>query len=90
MTAGREKIVFRVLRLGVAFAFLYPAISAWFSPLDWIGYFPDFMKGYTSDVVLLHLFGATELIIAFWLLSGKKNILSEFNCFRVSFGHCPV
>ena len=61
-----------ILRAGLAFAFLYPAISAIFSPYDWIGYFPDFMKGYVPDMVLLHVFGATEAVIGFWILSGKR------------------
>ena len=63
-----------LLRLGVAFAFLYPAIDAWFVPNSWIGYFPGFLltlfKG--NELVLLHAFGATGISIALWILSGKK------------------
>ncbi len=61
-----------ILRVGLAFAFLFPAISAVFNPYDWIGYFPSFLKGYVPDMVLLHAFGATEVIIALWLLWGKR------------------
>ena len=60
------------LRAGVAFAFLYPAINALFNPYSWIGYFPPFMRGYVPDMVLLHAFGAMEVVIALWILSGKK------------------
>ncbi|MDE2213244.1 MAG: hypothetical protein KGJ34_01800 [Patescibacteria group bacterium] len=61
-----------LLRVGVAFAFLYPPISALSDPYSWIGYFPQFMRGIVPDMVLLHSFGALEVILALWLLSGKK------------------
>ena len=73
MTA--DKKVDLLLRVGVAFAFIYPAISAFFSPFVWIGYFPSFTLGIVSDPVLLHLFGAVEIIIGLWILSGKKIFL---------------
>lgn len=61
-----------VLRVGVAFAFLYPPINALWNPESWIAYFPPFTRGYVPDEVLLHSFGAIEVVIALWLLSGKK------------------
>ncbi len=61
-----------VLRTGLAFAFLYPPINALSDPSTWIGYFPLFMHGFVSDTVLLHSFGAVEVIIALWLLSGWR------------------
>jgi hypothetical protein len=61
-----------ILRLGLAFAFLYPPLSALGNPYAWIGYFPDFVRGYVSDITLLHLFGVVEVIIALWILSGKR------------------
>lgn len=67
-----EKLPNGILRAGVAFAFLYPAIAAWFSPTDWIGYFPQFLIGYVPDLVLLHSFGLSEVFIGLWILSGKK------------------
>lgn len=64
-----------ILRLGLAFAFIYPAVAAWFNPLAWIGFFPasirDLFPG-ESDLLLLHLFGITELIIGMWLIVGRK------------------
>lgn len=68
----------RILRAGVAFAFLYPPINALANPASWIGYFPDFMRGIVSDTVLLHSFGAVEVIIALWILSGKKIMIPSF------------
>lgn len=72
MQESRARFAYLVMRIGVAFAFLYPAISAYFEPYTWIGYFPEFIKGYVPDLVLLHAFGAVEIIIALWILSGFK------------------
>ena len=67
-----NKKVDLLLRVGVAFAFLYPALSALYNPFAWIGYFPAFTLGIVPDLVLLHSFGAVEIIIGVWILSGKK------------------
>ena len=62
------------LRIAVAFALLYPAVSAWFTPDSWIGYFPPFATSIVpiDGIVLLHLFGALEIALALWILSGVK------------------
>lgn len=67
-----EKITNLLLRIGVAFAFLYPPIDALSNPDSWIGYFPKFMHGLAPDAVLLHGFGIVEVVIALWILSGRK------------------
>lgn len=64
-----------LIRIGVAFAFLYPPIDALFDPYSWLGYFPKFMHGIIPDMVLLHSFGTIEILIAFWIISGKKIFL---------------
>ena len=61
-----------ILRLGLAFAFLYPPINALFDPSSWIGYFPHVVRGIVPDMVLLHSFGLIEVVIALWILSGWK------------------
>ncbi len=73
----REKMADLVLRAGLAFAFLYPPLNALADPNAWIGYFPAFMRlaahaGGIPDLVLLHGFGAIEIVIALWILSGWK------------------
>lgn len=64
----------KVLRIGLAFSFLYPAVSAWFNPFAWIGYFPPFMMNLMQghNMLLLHVFGVTEIIIALWLIFGRR------------------
>ncbi len=60
------------LRIGLAFALLYPPLNALVDPLAWIGYFPPFIKGFVPDLFLLHVFGVVEIAIALWILSGWK------------------
>ncbi|PCI90295.1 hypothetical protein COB18_00890 [Candidatus Kaiserbacteria bacterium] len=64
----------KILRVGLAFTFVYPAVSAWFNSYAWIGYFPSFVLDIvgTYDIVFLHIFGITEIIIAIWLVFGKR------------------
>lgn len=61
-----------LLRAAVAFAFLYPPINAWGDSAAWLGYFPQFMYGIMPEATLLHLFGALEIVLALWILSGWK------------------
>jgi hypothetical protein len=62
-----------LLRVGVAFAFLYPMLDALANPDSWLGYFPQFLlaSGIPSGA-LLHGFGVIEAIIALWILSGWR------------------
>ncbi|HET9641562.1 MAG TPA: hypothetical protein VFP46_01785 [Candidatus Paceibacterota bacterium] len=61
------------LRLGAAFAFLYPPYAAIGDPVSWLAYFPRFMLALPIDkLVLLHGFGIVEVVLALWLLSGWK------------------
>lgn len=69
----RERLAHLTLRVGAAFAFLYPPIAAIGDPDSWIGYFPAFMRTLgIADSVLLHSFGVLEVLLALWLLSGWK------------------
>lgn len=62
-----------ILRLGLAFAFLYPPVAAYFDPFAWIGYFPDFLReAVGNDLLLLHAFGVAEIVVAVWLLIGWR------------------
>lgn len=68
-----ESTAHLALRIGVAFAFLYPPIDAVFHPMDWIGYFPQFITALPIEsIVILHTFGLIEVAIALWILSGKN------------------
>ena len=61
-----------LLRLSVAFAFLWPSISAHIRPEAWVGYFPGFIWNMgLSESAVLWGFTIFHLIIVIWLLSGK-------------------
>lgn len=61
------------LRVGLAFAFLYPPYAALSDPLSWQAYFPAFVQALpVSPLILLHAFGLLEVAIALWLLSGWR------------------
>jgi len=70
----KEHLVPLLLRVGLAFAFIYPAVAAHFDPFSWIGFFPEFLRDLFSgnDTLLLYLFGASEVIIALWILIGRN------------------
>lgn len=71
--SSNSRLAHLVLRLGVAFAFLYPPIAAITDPESWLGYFPQFIRALPIDpLVLLHGFGVIEVVIALWILSGKN------------------
>lgn len=69
----REQIAHLTLRIGVAFAFLYPPLRAIYDPVSWLGYFPHLLTSLPIDtLVLLHGFGAIEIVLALWILSGRN------------------
>lgn len=62
-----------LLRVALAFAFLYPAYGFWTNPNDWVGYIPAIVKNIgLSQGVLLMLIAGLHLVIALWILSGWK------------------
>lgn len=61
-----------LLKLALAFAFIYAGISGFINPDAWIGYFPAWTKGYVSDALLINIWGIVEIAIGFWILFGKK------------------
>src|SRR4051812_42810767 len=63
-----------VLGIALAFSLLYPPLSALGDSASWIGYIPSFVLALWpfSDVALLHTFGAIEIILALWILSGWR------------------
>ena len=72
---SQERISFLVLRAGLAFCFIYAAISAQINPANWIGYFPPFAQSILPQNILLLSWGSIEIILALWLLWGKHIFL---------------
>lgn len=58
-----------MLRLGLAFGFLYAGISSLISPNDWVGYIPSFIDDYRYG--LLKAFSLFEIGLGLWLVVGR-------------------
>lgn len=68
-----REFVMLLLKIGVAFAFIYPAVAAFLMPSSWIGFFPQFIKDFIpNEIILLSIFGISEILIAFWILVGRN------------------
>lgn len=68
----QEKVPWLILRLGLAFAFAYAAISGFSQPENWIGYFPFFVQNFAPPETLLQIWGSIQIAIAIWLLFGRQ------------------
>src|SRR3989338_1315365 len=68
--------VSRILRIGLAFALLYPAIDSIFFTNSWLGFFPAFViKSSPIDIVALAIiFSLVEIVVALWLLFAKDPL----------------
>lgn len=60
-----------LLRVGLAFVFLYAAVASLLSPQDWIGYLPQAARNLIPAATLLKVISVYEIVLVLWLLSGK-------------------
>lgn len=68
---SKQKAVLILLRIGIAFGFFYAAIFSFLNPDSWIGFFPLFLRNIFGAEILLLFFSFYELVLGFWLLSGR-------------------
>lgn len=68
----RQQLVSFILRLGIAFSFIYSAVAAFFRPDDWIVYFPSILRAYLSDGFLLSSLGLFQIVVAIWIVYGRR------------------
>ena len=63
-----------ILRLALAFSFIYVAIASFITPQNWVGFLPDFLLGnfITYGFYLLG-FSLYEFLLGLWLLSNKQT-----------------
>lgn len=61
-----------LLRIGTALAFLFPPLDAFLNPFSWVGYIPNFLRELAPEMLILHTFGILEILLAVWILSGRK------------------
>lgn len=60
-----------LLRIGLAFVFLYAATASLQHPLVWVVYLPAFLTKAVAATTLIKIIAIYELVLAGWLLSGK-------------------
>lgn len=60
-----------LLRVGLAFVFLYAAVNFFFNTDQALQFLPKFVSSIIPPGIFLRLFEIYELILAAWLLSGK-------------------
>ena len=61
------------LRFGLAFVFIYVAVSAFLMPEAWIGYLPNFLGSSVTKGYFLFVHDAFGLLLGLWLLTGWKT-----------------
>lgn len=61
-----------LLRLGLAFVFLYASIEIFFNPESFAKYIPDFLRNMVPDNYFLPIFSIVEIALVFWLISNWK------------------
>ena len=61
------------LRIGLAFVFIFAAVSAFLNPQAWIGYVPSFVSNFVTRAFFLFFHDVINLALGLWLLSGKKT-----------------
>jgi hypothetical protein len=75
-----ETAVSLLLRVGIAFSFLYAAVQSFRDPASWIGFFPVWLQDTAAPFLeaetLLLIFSAVEIIVALWVLSGWRGFWS--------------
>ncbi|MEK7464257.1 MAG: hypothetical protein AAB617_00570 [Patescibacteria group bacterium] len=76
-----------LLRIGLAFTFIYAAVGSFLEPNSWIGFFPVWLRNLAPENILLTGFSVYELVLSAWLLSGYKilitSVLSAITIFGV-------
>lgn len=82
MLLNNNSIAKYLLRVGLAFVYVYASIEIYLHPANFLKYIPDCILHYISKDLFLDIFGVVEIALALWLLSGWKghvpSLLSVF------------
>ncbi len=57
-----------LLRIAIAFSFIYAAVSGFLDPSAWVGFFPSFVQGMAPAGVIIGAWGLAEVILALVIL----------------------
>jgi hypothetical protein len=77
LPSPESKFPIYVLKFGLAFVFLYAAYAQFVRPLDWVGYFPSYVRGYIPDNLMLNMFSIGEVLLALWIVSGWRAYIAS-------------
>ena len=80
-----DSIASLLIRIGLAFVFGYAAISMAISPESYLHYVPPFIKEIINPIAFLHMFGAFEIGLSLWLLSGRGKLYAAGIAFLTIF-----
>ncbi|MDP3995252.1 MAG: DoxX family protein [bacterium] len=75
-----------LIRLALAFAFAYVGIASFTNPGLWAGFVPTFVSSIIPVETFLKIHGVGQIILALWLLSGKKQAWSGLVAAAALFG----
>jgi uncharacterized membrane protein YphA (DoxX/SURF4 family) len=75
-----------LIRLALAFSFVYAGIGSLQNPDNWIGFVPGFVGEIISVPLFLTIFSVVQIILGLWLLSGKLKIISGLIAAAMLFG----
>ena len=64
------------LRTGLAFVFIYAAVSAFLNPEAWIGFVPAFIGNTITRGYFLFVHEVINMGLGLWLISGEKTFYS--------------
>jgi hypothetical protein len=82
-----------LLRIGLAFVFLFAAISGFLAPQNWVGYLPGFATSILPANVLLAILGLYEIVLSIFLLFKKEvalpALLAAFTLFGITIVNLP-
>lgn len=70
-----------LIRMGLAFVFLYAAVYMTFAPEKYIIYFPDFMRTLVPGNPLLHIFAIFEVVLSVFLIIGRFTFIAAIISF---------
>ena len=83
---NKHKLTTLSLRVGLAFVFAYAAIASFITPGNWLAFLPQFLVHFLPLQTFLVIFSVTELILAAWLLSGRKIFYASLAATAILFG----
>ena len=65
-----------LLRIALAFVFLYAALDSLASPMIWVGFLPPVLTSHINGQLLLSVMSVYEILLSLWLLSGRFTRLA--------------